>query len=55
MEKGIKTSEFWYNIFITLLTFVLVIRGDVPPEIWMGGTALQGSAYAVSRGYRKGR
>lgn len=50
---GWQTTEFWLTVIATVLTFVLVVTGDVPAEAWpvVAGGGVAG--YGISRGIAK--
>lgn len=52
MEPGYKTSEFWYNILITVLLFILVVYDKLEAEVFLA-TVVQALGYTALRGYRK--
>ena len=52
-EPGWRTSEFWLNILILVMNFVLFILDRVPVEWWMTVSAGQAGLYSLSRGIRK--
>lgn len=53
VEPGWKTSEFWLNLAILVLSFVLVLTGHVEAEVFAGAAGLQGAGFSVGRSLRK--
>jgi len=55
MTEGMRTSEFWMAILVTLVTTFEAIKGNIDPELAIKIGAILTAVYTVARAFVKGK